>query len=314
MENDRVIDVPNETMRHPVGLALEGNWEARPGPAVKDWDFFNVLPTLTKKAVEFVRGQKNSKQPFFLYVPFNSPHAPIVPDTPFLEKSKAGAYGDFVYQTDWAIGQILEALDDIGATDNSLVIFTADNGPERYAYERIRNFDHQSYWPFRGLKRDVYEGGHHVPFVIRWPGKVKAGSISDQVIHQADILKTLASLIETDLPQGLEHDSHDFSSVWLGDETSKVRNITVHNTYEEKYALRQDEWLYINQPDGYHSKFPDWINQHFGYEETSDSIQLFNLDEDLGQVKNLARQHPEIVSKMQANLSKSRKEFSFIED
>ena len=314
MENDRIIDVPTQTMRHPKGLALEGNWEARPGPAVENWDFFDVLPTLIEKAVAFVKRQKKADKPFFLYVPFNSPHAPIVPHKDFQGKSGAGGYGDFVFQTDWGVGQILEALDEIGATENTLVIFTADNGPERYAYDRIRNFDHQSFWPFRGLKRDVYEGGHHVPFLVRWPGKIESGTTSDQVIHQADLLKTIASIIGTDLPKGLAHDSHDFSKVWLDGQVPEVRTFTVHNTFEKKYALRQGDWLFINQPDGYHSRTPDWIPAYFGYEESQDSAQLFNLKDDIGQKENLVNAYPEKVAEMKVNLSKVRENFTFVEE
>lgn len=312
MENDRVVEIPTTTMRHPEGVALEGNWEARPGPAIPNWDFCDVLPTLTEKAVEYVQGRADSNQPFFLYVPFNSPHAPIVPDEPFQGKSQAGAYGDFVYQTDWAVGQILEALSDIGKSKNTIVVFTADNGPERYAYERIRNFDHQSYWPFRGLKRDVYEGGHHVPFIVKWPGEIPAGSVCTQVIHQADLLKTFSEIIQTSLPAGLMHDSHDFSEVWKNPNLEQtIRSVTVHNTFADKYALRQGDWLYINGPDGYHSKVPTWIDSLFNYEKNLGEVSLFNLSEDLGQRNNLAAEMPEKVSELQQLLTQAQKKETF---
>ena len=167
IENDQVTETPTVTMRTPKDVGVEADWEARPGPAVKDWDFYKVLPTMTEKAVAYIEKQKNAKKPFFLYMPFPSPHSPIIPNKEFQGKSGAGDYGDYVYQTDWSSGQILKALDAIGATENTIVIFTADNGPERYAYDRILKYDHHSSAPFRGLKRDIYEGGHHVPFVVR---------------------------------------------------------------------------------------------------------------------------------------------------
>ncbi len=314
MENDKVTETPTVSMTTPEGLALEGNWEARPGPAVEGWDFFEVLPTLTKKAVEYVENQKSNEEPFFLYMAFPSPHAPIIPNEEFRGKSKAGPYGDFVYQTDWCAGQILDALEAIGKKDNTIVIFTADNGPERYAYERIRNYDHWSAAPFRGLKRDVYEGGHHVPFVVRWPSKIAAGSTNEQVISQVDILKTISSIIGAQLPAGLAHDSHDFSKVWLGEASEEtVRKATVQNTFAGRYALREGDWLYINHESGYHSQPPEWAADYFGYPPLEDSVQLYNLNNDIRQIFNLAGEMPAKVSEMQGRLEAIQSRETFIE-
>ncbi|NND05668.1 MAG: arylsulfatase [Saprospiraceae bacterium] len=314
VENDRLLESPTWTMRHPQGMALEGNWEARPGPAVEGWDFFEVLPRITKKAKEYIVGQQDQKEPFFLYVPFSAPHAPIIPNEEFRGLSQAGPYGDFVHQTDWCVGEILKALEQIGESDNTIVIFTADNGPERYAYERIRKYDHHSAHPFRGLKRDVYEGGHHVPFLVKWPGKIKPNALSNQLIHQVDLLKTLAAIVDVTLPAGLAHDSHDFSEVWLG-ETSNlpIRPLAVHNTFQDKYGLRQGDWIYINSRDGYHSKPPDWVEDHFSYEPSDAEVLLFNLKDDIGQGKNLALEMPEKVQEMQALLTNIRSGETFIE-
>jgi arylsulfatase A len=314
IENDRVTEVPTVSMTTPKGMALEGSWEARPGPAMEGWDFFKVLPTLTQKAVEYVEKQKRIDQPFFLYMAFPSPHAPIIPNEEFLGKSKAGAYGDFVYQTDWCAGEILKALDAIGATDNTIVIFTADNGPERYAYDRIRNFDHHSSAPFRGLKRDIYEGGHHVPFVVRWPKKIKEGAICNEVISQVDLLKTLSKIIDAELPKGLAHDSHDFSDIWLGgNKDTRIRKATVQNTFKGRYAIRIDDWLYINHKSGYHSQPPAWAADHLGYLPLKDTVQLFNLKEDISQKVNLAGQMPEKVKQMQNELEAIQKQEVFVE-
>jgi len=314
VENDRVTEVPTVSMRTPKGLTLEGEWGARPGPAVEGWDFFKVLPTLTEKAVAYIENQKTSEKPFFLYMAFPSPHEPVIPNEEFRGKSEAGAYGDFVYQTDWCAGQILKALETIGKAKNTIVIFTADNGPERYAYDRIQNFNHHSSAPFRGLKRDIYEGGHHVPFVVRWPDKIEAGSISYEVISQVDILKTISQLIGADLPKGLAHDSHDFSDVWLGkDVASNIREATVQNTFKDRYAIRVGDWLYINHKSGYHSKPPDWEADYFGYPTLSDSVQLYNLKEDISQKNNLAIEMSERVNQMQTRLEDIRQAETFIE-
>ncbi len=297
-----------------MGVALEGTWHARPGPAIENWDFYNVLPTLTENAVSYVKNQKHKSEPFFLYMAFPSPHAPIVPNKEFHGKSKAGPYGDFVYQTDWCVGEILNALEETGTSRNTIVIFSSDNGPEKYAYKRIKNFNHHSSAPFRGLKRDIYEGGHHVPFIVRWPKKIKPGSISDEVFSQVDILSTLAHLIDIDLPKGLAHDSYDFSGLWLGNKTSKnIRPATVQNTRKERYALRKGRWLFINHNSGYHTKPPKWIETKFGYQATTDSVQLFDLKNDIAQKINVAEQNIELVKSMKVHLEKIQKKELFIE-
>jgi arylsulfatase A len=313
IENNMVTDIPTVSMTTPKGMALEGSWEARPGPAMEEWDFFKVLPTLTKKAVEYIHQQKSQKQPFFLYMAFPSPHAPIIPNEEFRGKSMAGPYGDFVYQTDWCAGEILKALDTIGATENTLVLFTADNGPERYAYERIKKYEHHSSAPFRGLKRDIYEGGHHVPFLVSWPAKIPAGSTSDQVISQVDILQTIATLIGANLPKGLAHDSHDFSQIWLGSSDKEIRTSTVQNTYEGRYALRQGDWLYINHKSGYHSQPPSWAAEYLNYPPLNDTVQLYHLKNDIAQKNNLAAKMPEKILEMQRKLEEIQKQETFLE-
>ncbi len=176
IENDKVLKAPDTTLKAtPKGATKEGRWEARPGPACSDWDFYENLPTLTEKAAAWLKNRKGKQEPFFLYFPLPSPHAPIVPTDEFDGKSQAGAYGDFVVQTDWSCGQLLQALEESGHAENTIVIFSSDNGAEHYAYARDEKFGHWSSHPLRGLKRDIYEGGHRVPYIVRWPGKVAAG-------------------------------------------------------------------------------------------------------------------------------------------
>lgn len=308
IKNDKVIEAPTITLQHPKeDFALEGNWELRPGPAVKDWDFYNVLPTVTSNAVTFIKNQEKAEKPFFLYMAFPSPHAPIIPNKEFRGKSKAGSYGDFVYQTDDAVGQILTALKAINANDNTIVIFTSDNGAEKYAYNRIKNYNHSSSNPFRGVKRDVYEGGHHVPFIVKWPNKIKAGIKNDQLFSQIDLLNTLASITKSNLPKGFLHDSYNFSDVWLTQSKKPVRENLVHNTWATKYAIRKGDWLYINNKDGYHTKRPKWISAKQNLENSIDTVQLFNLKKDIGQTINLASKFPEKVNELATALINQQK-------
>jgi arylsulfatase A len=311
IEDDKLVDAPDTdfTPGQHKEAAKEGSWEARPGPARSDWDFYQNLPTLTKKSVEYVRSRKGAEKPFFLYVPFPSPHAPIVPTDEFDGKSKAGPYGDYVVQTDDACGQILAAIADIGESENTIVIFTADNGPEMYAYARDQKYDHWSSDPFRGLKRDIYEGGHHVPFVIKWPGVTKPGSVSDALISQVDFVATFANFTGYDLPEDSAEDSHDFLAYLKGEAKTGPRTSMVHNTKANHYAIREGEWLLVDAKTGYLRGAPkEWNEKHKQPADDSQAVELYNLKEDIGQRENLAAGHPDKVAAMQALLKKLREQ------
>jgi arylsulfatase A-like enzyme len=156
---------------------------------------------------------------------------------------------------------------------------------------------------FRGLKRDVWEGGHHVPFVVRWPGHVKAGSVSDEVITQVDIMATLAEILQIELPEGAAPDSHDFLPVLKGEKyDSPIREATVHNTFNSKWGLRKGKWLYIDNPSGEHSKMPESFKELRGYVDFETEGILFDMGKDPGQRENLFEQHPEVAGEMEAIL------------
>ncbi|MBK1878144.1 sulfatase family protein [Pelagicoccus mobilis] len=310
VENEQILEVPTAVMDpHDIGFPIpEGNWEFRPGPKVEGWNPYEVLPTLTEKAVEWIGNQK-SDTPFFLYFPLPSPHAPIIPNEEFVGKSDAGPYGDFVYQSDWVAGQVLEALRVNGFDENTIVIFSADNGPEKYAFERAEKFGHFSMGELRGLKRDVWEGGHHVPFVVKWPGEIEAGSVSDEVISQVDIMATIASVVGADLPDGAAVDSYDLSRVWSGESSDGgLREATVHNTFDGLWGLRQGKWCYINKKTGEHSKMPQAFKELRGYQDFEKGPLLFDMEKDPGQRVNLAEQHPERVERMAALLQTYREQ------
>jgi arylsulfatase A len=308
VENDRLVETPTTE----VNIAdmpydtLEGNWEFRPGPMVEGWNPYDVLPTLTKRAVNWIE-QQSADQPFFLYFPLPSPHAPIIPHDEFIGKSEAGAYGDFVYQSDWVTGQVLAALKAKGFDENTLVIFTADNGPEGYAWQRAERYGHFSMGDLRGLKRDVWEGGHHVPFIIKWPGRVPAHSVSDEVISQVDIMATIAAVTGTKLPAEAAPDSYNFLPVAAGaSQLTPLREATVHNTYENIWGLRQGKWLYLDGPTGGHRKMPDSFMKLRGYEEFESDVLLFDLEADPGQRENLSDNHPARIVAMDALLQRYR--------
>ncbi|MGB7346547.1 MAG: sulfatase-like hydrolase/transferase, partial [Pirellulaceae bacterium] len=234
------------------------------------------------------------------------PHAPIIPNDKFDGKSGAGPYGDFVFETDDACGQLLRALEESGQAENTVVIFSADNGPEKYAYARGEKFDHWSAKPFRGLKRDIYEGGHHVPFVVRWPGVTKAGSVCESLVSQVDIMATLAGHLGFHLPDDGAEDSHDLMPL-LKDPSGSVRTTHVHNTSVDQYAIRDGDWLLINTKSGYVSgRNQKWEDKHKYPADDKAPVELYDLSNDIGQRNNVAEKFPERVAKMQTLLKKIR--------
>lgn len=305
IENDRVVDPPTVPYR-PDPVPAEGAAEGRPGPMVAGWKQDQVMPTLTQRTVNWLQQQNDEAQPFFLYWSWTSPHAPIVPTHDWQGKSSAGDYGDFLAQSDHHAGQVLKALDESGLAENTIVIFSSDNGPERYAFERLRNYEHNSSGPLRGVKRDVWEGGHRVPFIVRWPGVVKAGAVSDGLISQIDLMATLASIVGAQLPPGSADDSHNQLPHWKGGDSP--RQSIVHNTFSNCFAIRSDDWVMIDQPTGSAKEVPDWYTQQMGYDTNPHPMALFNLNEDPGQLVNQFQHQPKRVAELEALLEKIRSE------
>ncbi|MDC0287037.1 arylsulfatase, partial [Akkermansiaceae bacterium] len=297
IEDDKVVKAPDTIMDSKKWKPIkEGNWECRPGPMITGWDPYKNIPTTTKKGVEYIKAQSKTEQPFFLYFAYPSPHAPIIPNDEFDGKSQAGPYGDLVNETDHSIGQLLAALKESGQAENTIVIFSADNGPEHYAYQRDTKYDHWSAHPFRGLKRDIYEGGHHVPFIVKVPGVTKPGSRSDALVSQIDIMATLAAITGYELPdKNAAEDSHDLLPLLKGDVAS-VRSTHIHNTNKNAYAIRDGDWVLVDAKSGYHSpRKKDWEKKHDYPSEERKTPKLFNLKEDIGQRNDLAPNMPDKV-------------------
>ena len=307
IEDDHVVAVPDITFRTTKQKTKEGSWECREGPGRSDWDFYQVLPELTRRAVDYLRSRKKETQPFFLYFALPSPHAPIIPNDEFDGRSMAGAYGDFVVQTDDACGQLLNTLKETGLDSQTIVLFSADNGPEVYAYPRDQNHDHWSAAPLRGLKRDIYEGGHRVPTLLRWPGVTRAGAISDALFAQIDLVATLANELDFDLPEDSAEDSHDFMPYLRGEAEQGPRTTMVHNTFEDQYAIRDGDWVLVHTKSGAaRPEPPAWLKKHRVPADGVSPVGLYNLREDIGQRHNLADTHPETVARLSALLEKIR--------
>ncbi|MDZ4687563.1 MAG: arylsulfatase [Planctomycetaceae bacterium] len=296
IENDRTLGIPTV----PFG--------PRPGPALPGWDWMQVLPELTKRAVRFIEDHAAAQQPFFLYLPLTSPHYPVVPAPEFQGKSRAGDFGDFVTQTDDTVGRVLEALQRSGAADGTLVIFTSDNGPEISnevhpgAYDRIQQFGHTSMGELRGTKRDAWEGGHRVPFLARWPGKIPAWTVSDETICHVDLLATLAAVVGEQLSAEGGVDSYNLLPILLGEPHSQpVREATVHHSGSGKFAIRRGDWVLILAPTGDDNGRlgePDWLKRDRGYIAHTQPGELFNLRQDRAQRHNRYAEQPELVAEL----------------
>ena len=247
-EDDRVITEPTEPLSITPRTA-EGSWEARPGRSPQGLGFLRRHPSPHGTGGRVDRPSARQGRAVLPVRAVQFAHAPIVPTKEFVGTSRAGGYGDFMVQTDAKVGRVLRALEDNGFTANTLVVFTADNGAERYAYDRIRTFGHRSSGPLRGLKRDLYEGGHRVPFVVKWPGVVQPGTVSDALVSQVDLMATLAAVVGHELPANTAHDSHDLLPVWKHNAADPHRSI-VHNTFANVYAIRHDQWVLIAAKSG----------------------------------------------------------------
>lgn len=304
IENDRVTVVPTVEKAFPMTYGKQGGLTRR-GPAAPEFAAEQVLPTLTRKAVEHL-GQRaaaaKAGQPFFLYLPLNSPHTPIAPTAEWRGKSGINAYADFVMQTDWAVGQVLDALDRHGLADNTLVIFTSDNGCSPSAnFKELNEAGHQPSGPLRGAKADIWDGGHRVPFIARWPGKVKAGATSDQLISLVDFMATCADLVGAKLPPNAGEDSISFLPALLGTASRPLREALVHHSIEGKFAIRQGQWKLCLAPgSGGWSAPKDTAARQQGLPEA----QLYDLSQSVAEDRNLQAEHPEIVERLTRLLEK----------
>jgi arylsulfatase A len=285
-EDDHVLNVP--TVPKPVEMF------GAPGQMVPDWALDQVMPTITGRVVDYI--EQADDEPFFLYFPLTAPHTPIVPTTDFRGLSGAGEYGDYVCALDWCVGQVMDALEREGKDQNTLIIFTSDNGPEHFAYERIREHDHYSMGDLRGLKRDAWEGGHRVPFVAHWPAVIEAGSRCDHLTTLGDLMATCAELAACDVPDGAGEDSVSIVPLLRG--AGPVRRCAVHHSMTGRFAVRRGDWVFIDDVTGGDNKEPEWLQRQRGYEPHSHPGELYDLRDDLGQRVNRYGDQPEIVAEL----------------
>lgn len=276
----------------------ERNINGKDGWVADNYEQDEVLTEFTAKSIQWIREHqsKTPEQPFFVYLPLSAPHAPIVPNERFKGKNPIGAYGDYCMEVDWVVGEVTSALEELGLTKNTLVIFTSDNGPSPQAkLDRLQAHGHFASANFRGLKGSLWEAGHRVPFLARWPAVVKPGTDSDQVICTTDLLATLAELHDTKLPDNSGEDSVSFLPALQGLEIpgNAIRGV-VHHSDSGVFAIRRGDWKLIFDKAGgsrrNNPKDPPVKNPA--------DIQLFNMDQDVGESTNVQHERPEVVQSL----------------
>jgi arylsulfatase A-like enzyme len=305
LENDRVLALPTIDASFPMMLGRKPQQTTRRGPAAADFDADQVLPALTDKAVELLRqwaeGARHDK-PFFMYIPFASPHTPIVPTPAWQGASGLNPYADFVMQNDAAVGQILHTLDELHLTDNTLVIFTSDNGCSPQAdFAELTQAGHAPSYQFRGHKADIFEGGHRVPFIARWPQGLPAGAQCDALIGLQDTLATCADLLDVDLPATVGVDSFSWlPRVTQGNRNLPIRESLVHHSINGSFAIRRDRWKLCLCADS-----GGWSNPRPNSPQSQGlpPVQLYDLENDIAESHNLATAHPEVVASLTEELN-----------
>jgi arylsulfatase A len=303
IENDRVTELPTEDREFFMMHGRDQGGRTRKGPTAPGFDAADVLPTLARKSCEFIdrcAEAAGPAQPFFLYLPFASPHTPILPTAAWQGRSGINPYADFVMETDAAVGQILATLERHELTGNTLVIFTSDNGCSPQAmFEELAAHDHHPSGPLRGHKADIFEGGHRVPFVVRWPGTVAAGQETCQLVCLTDILATLAEILELPLPATAAEDSISFLPVLRGQDGK--RDHLVSHSINGTFAIRRGDWKLLLGPDS-----GGWSAPRPGSKQTATlpPLQLYNLAADLGEQHNLQDREPAQVGELMALLER----------
>jgi len=292
IKNDRITATKIDTIQ---GTSGKGFW--RKGPIGNDFKHGEVLPMMTDKAVEYIQSQKTASSPFFLYLALPAPHTPILPSKEFIGKSGTNAYGDFVLMVDAMVGKITKAVHDAGMDNNTMIIFTSDNGCSPAAnFKELEQYGHHPSYIFRGMKSDIWDGGHHIPFIIKWPGTVKQKSICDSTIGLTDLIATCASITHSHLPDNAGEDSYDLLPLLINKGKHQRTDMIMHSG-DGYFAIKKGKWkLEFCAGSG------GWTEPT---EKTAASIQLsalqlYDMENDISEKNNVQEKYPEIVTALTA--------------
>ena len=304
LENDVLTELPTE---HTPGNELNSASYAtgafwRPGKITKSFDFYDVLPNFIRQAKTFVQSHAKDKKPFFLYLPLAAPHSPWVPTENHNGKSGAGEYGDFVQMVDDQVGSFLKTIDQSGISDNTIVVFTSDNGPF-WKPDYIERFNHRAAANYKGMKADIHEGGHRIPFMVRWPGKIQPGSQSNFTTTLTNLMATTADVLGVELKANSGEDSQSILPILL-DDKSKITEAmpVVHHSSKAFFAIRKGDWKLMEKQGSGGFSIPVVIEP----KEGEPIGQLYNLKDDPSETNNLYNDKPEVVKELLVELNKIR--------
>jgi arylsulfatase A-like enzyme len=288
----------------------------RPGMVAPDFDLEEVDIKFLEKSRQFLRTHvsQTPQKPFFLFHSTQAVHLPSFPGTNFKGKTDSGPHGDFIFELDHVVGELMKELDQLGVSDDTLVLFTSDNGPEvPTVYHMRHDHKHDGAKPWRGVKRDNWEGGHRVPLIVRWPGRVKEGTTSAQLTSLTDVMATAAEIVGRSLPPDAAEDSFSLVAVLLGrDNGQPLRPYLLQQGFggSRYLAIRRGHWKYLahqgsggNRYDN-HPLLKEYALPDLAPDATG---QLYDLDTDPGETKNLALDRPDVVKELQTLLSESIK-------
>ncbi|MDZ8119737.1 sulfatase family protein [Pontiella agarivorans] len=300
IENDRMLGTVEalETM-----AAVEARGFTQPsktGYAAKEYVQQEVLAKLAEKSCDFIR--KNQDKPFFIYLPLPSPHSPIVPSERFKGKSGLNLHGDFCMETDWVVGEVLKTLEQLDMADNTLVVFTADNGTSPKAgIVAMAAKGHHSSWIYRGMKGTNWEGGHRVPFVVRWPERVQAGTVSDALTCTTDFLATVADITGCKLNDDAGEDSVSFLPALNGlSIPGNKERLVIHHSDQGIFAIRKGKWKVMFDDFGGSNRGDPRKNEPI---RNAAPLQLIDMSIDAEENVNLAQKYPEVIESLKHDLA-----------
>lgn len=302
LKNDTLVELPTaRTEGNDLNTGYTGAfWRA--GLMAPGFDFEQVLPIFTTQAADYIRKQANTENPYFLYFAMPAPHTPWMPTEEFSGSSQAGDYGDFVTMVDAMVGRILTALKKSGKEENTVVILASDNGPYwRPAF--IEKFDHRAAYIYRGMKADAWEGGHRIPFMVRWPGHIKPGSISNATTTLANLMATAADIVGLNPEKVQGEDSYSILPVLLGNsESVPSQDAVIHHSSKGFFAVRSGDWKLVE------GRGSGGFSEPVFYDPLPGEApgQLFNLKDDPSETVDLYLQEPEIVKMLSSKLDSIR--------
>ena len=296
-ENESTVEQPTSSTpgsKDPRGVY----W--RPGAMAPSFDISQTLSVLASKAVDIVKTRAaQPKQPFFLYFPMTGPHTPWLPTKEFQGKSKAGDYGDFVCQVDATIGRVLDALEQNGLAKNTLVILASDNGADWKLEDQAR-FAHRANANWKGEKADIWEAGHRIPFIARWPGRIRANRVSNELGCLVDSMSTLAAVTGFSLPDNAAEDSFNLLPALLEENTKPIRQDVIHHSNDGVFSLRRGQWKLEEGLGSGGFSPPGNVEPAPG----GPKGQLYDLAKDPGELNNLYQKRLDIVDSMSTLLEK----------